>query len=1050
MTGAAAANSPSERSIRKFNPGTFQSDAEVIEQFVVRQGELAIVLDVLRGNIHSPSCQHVLVVAPRGRGKTMLLARVAAELRAVDALSRYLLPVRFMEESHEIFNLADFWLDALFHLARASAAHDPALASDLRETHQALSGRWQEQMLEDHARAAVLAAADRLGRKLVLMVENMQALHQNVDDDFGWKLRQVLQSEPKIMLLSSATSRFKGLDDATQPFFELFTLVDLEPLPTGDCRRLWQAVTGETITGREVRPLEILTGGSPRLLVIVAGFAQHRSLRQLMEELVTLVDEHTEYFRNHLEVLSKVERRVYLAVLDLWQPSKPSEIAARARSDIRVASTMLGRLVSRGAVIAEGRGKKRLYSATERLYSIYYKLRRERDEAAIVRNLIHFMVAFYTEAELFALSKRLTLEAIESAVIREGLDRALAELPPLHDTRSSAILVLTQASSHAMESYHRTLQQRIASALEAKDFEAVIEIADLALGSRDAGFSRLPALLVAHIWQQKAAAYEQLGQWEFAIATYDEIIDTFGDNDESDFQWHVVTALGNRADAYAKLGNRRATVAAYDEVVARFGTSDHTSFQWRVAMALIDKGKSSADNADWNVALASYDEVLKRFGDSSDSSLHWPVAYALICKGNAYDGQGDRKAAIAAYDEVAARFGVSGDTALDWLIASALVDKGDACAACGDSETAIAAYDEVIIRFANSDDAHIQHRVAAALGHKGDACTERGEWTTAIASYDKIIAKFGNSSDSHIQWRVATALYSKGNACVMLGDPKAAIVAYDEVLGRFGASDDPDLRQWAVRALVRKGQACRMLGDFKAAIASCDEVVARCGNGDDSRLQWLVAAALINKGRARKESGERQAALAAYDELASRYGDSNDAGVQWWIALSLADKGMIQADLGLGNEALHSSEELEERLVALSAGDDAIWFKWRALCIKTRALLIRTEQRHAMEALRSAYNVFLPNNEVMMREMLHLVPDLVATGARAGELVTVLSSDATKSGILAPLVVALREHGGEQVRAPDEVRKVAADVRRRIQARATARQQASQSNPVAR
>ena len=31
----------------------------------------------------------------------------------------------------------------------------------------------------------------------------------------------------------------------------------------------------------------------------------------------------------------------------------------------------------------------------ERLYGIYYKLRRERDEAAIVRNLIHFMAVFY-------------------------------------------------------------------------------------------------------------------------------------------------------------------------------------------------------------------------------------------------------------------------------------------------------------------------------------------------------------------------------------------------------------------------------------------------------------------------------------------------------------------------------------------------------------------------------------------------------------------------------------------------------------------------------
>lgn len=61
------------------------------------------------------------------------------------------------------------------------------------------------------------------------MVENLQALCGDVDEDFGWQLRQTLQSEPQVMLLATATSQLKGLDDATQPFFELSRSVDLEP-----------------------------------------------------------------------------------------------------------------------------------------------------------------------------------------------------------------------------------------------------------------------------------------------------------------------------------------------------------------------------------------------------------------------------------------------------------------------------------------------------------------------------------------------------------------------------------------------------------------------------------------------------------------------------------------------------------------------------------------------------------------------------------------------------------------------------------------------------
>ena len=144
----------------------------------------------------------------------MLLARAEAELRTNEELSEHFLPVRFMEENHEISTVADFWIETLFHLARVSAPAHPGLATELRATHASLCDRWRERTLHEHARAAVLDAADRLGRKLVLMVENLQALSNNVDDDFGWQLRAVLQSEPQIMLLGSAVSRFRALDDA--------------------------------------------------------------------------------------------------------------------------------------------------------------------------------------------------------------------------------------------------------------------------------------------------------------------------------------------------------------------------------------------------------------------------------------------------------------------------------------------------------------------------------------------------------------------------------------------------------------------------------------------------------------------------------------------------------------------------------------------------------------------------------------------------------------------------------------------------------------------
>ncbi len=675
----------SNRQIRKFNPGTFQSDEELMEQFVVRNREHEIALEVLRANIDSPSCQHVLVIAPRGRGKTMLLARAAAEIRVNDDLARCLLPVRFMEESQEIFHMGDFWLEALFHLARESAPHDSELAQELRTTHADLSAHWGDRSLEDRARAAVLGAADRLDKKLVLMVENLQSICESVDADFGWKLRGALQSEPKIILLASATSRFEGLDEAEQPFFELFRNICLEPLTTEECRLLWQAVSGDEVSGREIRPLQILTGGSPRLLVIVAGFARHHSLRQLMEELVTLIDEHTEYFRSHLEVLAKTERRVYLAVIDLWRPSSTAEIAARARMDVRAVSTMLGRLVERGAVIVEGSGRKRLYAAAERLYSIYYKLRRERDEAAIVENLIRFMVVFYDEEEQAEMIHGLIWEAMESTTIREGLDRAAAKIPEfdrlysnitlgsLVDSGSSQLSAINGGWEHLLQGITAALNkgefkkvlktanrlgrlfQGIASVITESELGKHIMTANRVLAPYATLFSQFLQPLDAVLLNVKANAHRKCGEFDEAIAAYENVIVRYGDSNIAEIQQYVAMALFRKGSTLEELGNFGASIMACEEVVKRFGDSDEPEIQWWVASALINKSIKQTQTGDADAVLNTCAELERRLVNFDREMKHWFVwrtmcvrTKALLLKENLQDAMDAFGSAYAA------------------------------------------------------------------------------------------------------------------------------------------------------------------------------------------------------------------------------------------------------------------------------------------------------------------------------------------------------------------------------------------------------------------
>ena len=1041
------------RPIRKFNPGTLQSDGEVIRQFVVRQRELDLVLEVVRGNLDSPSCQHVLIVAPRGRGKTMLLARIGAELRTNDDLSRRLFPVRFMEESQEIFTLADFWLESLFYLAQACAHDDPEHSRELLATHAELTARWNDTNIEERAHAAVLEAADRLSKTLVLMVENLQALCGAVDDDFGWKLRKTLQSEPQIMLLATATSRFKGLDDAEQPFFELFRIVNLEPLDTDECQRLWYMVSGDASKRREIEPLRILTGGSPRLLVIVAEFARHRSLRQLLEELVTLIDNHTEYFRGHLEVLSKTERRVYLAVIDLWQPSSSGEIAERARMEIRVVSALLGRLVDRGAVLVDGTGRKRWYAAAERLYSIYYKLRRERDEAAIVHYLIQFMTTFYSDDELAALAVSDRGEArlgiSDAPDLQLEVAKVLVNKGITHGQRDEAEEELAAYDAVAERfgaSDAPDIQTQVARALLFKGItHGQRDEAEEELAAYDALVARFGASDAPDIQTQVAKAllfkgitHGQRDEAEEELAAYDALVERFGASDAPDIQVRVAKALLFKGITHGQRDEAEEELAAYDALVERFGASDAPDIQVRVAKALLFKGITHGQRDEAEEELAAYDALVERFGASDAPDIQTQVARALLFKGITHGQRDEAEEALAAYDALVERFGASDAPDIQVGVARALLNKGITHGQRDEAEEELAAYDALVERFGASDAPDIQVGVAKALLNKGITHGQRDEAEEELAAYDALVERFGASDAPDIQTQVARALLNKGITHGQRDEAEEELAAYDALVERFGASDAPDIQVRVAKALLNKGITHGQRDEAEEALAAYDALVERFGASDAPDIQVQVAKALFVKGITHGQRDEAEEELAAYDALVERFGASDAPDIQVRVAKALVAKGDRLIEIGRAEEALRTSDELERRCGAFTDNAPVAFALWRAKWMRTHALIVQEEHQSALSVLRSVCAMFVVDDAPMLREMLARVPTLIAAGAAARDIVEILSADRKKADAVAPLVVALRQLAGESVRESAEVLEVAAAVRKRIEATRTA------------
>ena len=389
----------------KYNP-SFLSQRELIRAFVVRQMDLELIMEVVRENT-GPTNQHILVIGSRGAGKTMLALRAAAEIRQSEELSNLWYPIVFAEESYEVCSPGEFWLAVLFHLGEQT--------KDARwqKAFEELRMERDESRLRERALSQVMDFADEQGKRLLLVVENLNMLlGEQISSDEAWVLRHLLLNESNIMLLGTATSRFEQLDNSEKAMFELFKIHELIPLDSDSCRTLWTSITGQELEGDRIKPMKILTGGNPRLLVIISAFAAKTSFKELMDDLTRLVDEHTEYFKSHLDNLPPLERKVFVALADLWKPSTAREVADAARIDVNKSSSCLKRLQSKGAVVeVDKEGRRKWYQLAERMYNIYHLMRRRGEPSSRVHALVDFMVHFYHDEELAQTAATIAAEA---------------------------------------------------------------------------------------------------------------------------------------------------------------------------------------------------------------------------------------------------------------------------------------------------------------------------------------------------------------------------------------------------------------------------------------------------------------------------------------------------------------------------------------------------------------------------------------------------------------------------------------------------------------
>jgi tetratricopeptide (TPR) repeat protein len=316
----------------------------------------------------------------------------------------------FAEESYGIASAGEFWLEALYRLG------DHEADGKWKQAYERVRQSHDENQLRQAAIDGLVAFSKVSMRRLILVIENLNTLvTEQLDIPDLTQIVDVLSSTPTFMLLGTATAPFYSNDLERTGWTKLFGSITLDPLTEDQSRVLWNAITGEEPGNEQLRPIQILTGGNPRFIRILADFARKRSFRALLDDLINLIDEHTEYFKAQLDSLSPLERKVFAAVLELWNPSSAREIATFARLDVPKTSSVLSRLERSGSVMSVGNSIPKLFQAAERLYNIYYLMRRKGVATSRVNLAVRFMVQFYRDDSLVETFARIAEEACKVA-----------------------------------------------------------------------------------------------------------------------------------------------------------------------------------------------------------------------------------------------------------------------------------------------------------------------------------------------------------------------------------------------------------------------------------------------------------------------------------------------------------------------------------------------------------------------------------------------------------------------------------------------------------
>ncbi|KAB8334815.1 tetratricopeptide repeat protein, partial [Scytonema tolypothrichoides VB-61278] len=378
---------------------------ETLEAIFVQRHHLAdYLVELIRESALTANKHFRLLLGMRGIGKTHMITLMYHRVSNMEDLQDKLVIAWLREEEWGI----ESFLDLLLRIFRALQKEYPAEYN--AKLNQQVEALYQLSPQEAELQAAALLREFVGKRTLLLLMENLDDVFNGLGDIGQKQLRAYIQNYSFLTILATAQSLFDGIIRKDDPFYNFFYYHHLEELTLDEAVDLLRHIAElegdkeledfiKTPTGRDrIRAIHHLSGGNPRVYVIFSQFLTRKSLDELVEPFMRMLDDLTPYYQARMSWLSQQQRKIIEFLADRRRAVSVKEIAQRCFMTHQTASSQLKDLREKGYVTPEFIGRESFYELHEPLMRFCLEVKKQRDEP--IRLFIDFLRIWYTRTEL--------------------------------------------------------------------------------------------------------------------------------------------------------------------------------------------------------------------------------------------------------------------------------------------------------------------------------------------------------------------------------------------------------------------------------------------------------------------------------------------------------------------------------------------------------------------------------------------------------------------------------------------------------------------------